>query len=333
MYQSIEGRLVELRDRLGPSPLTPVFRGLDHIRYRVGPGEGRALVSEISRRTSYRWTGCFRHRTGGGMLYEMQLAGFRPDIIIEEAVIPFTEYPRFAAMGFRVVDLEAVGRLLTTLGIAFCEEGAGLATGPLPGLGDSFYYSPESAASWHEGDELEVLPCESGSAPFTDVRAHIGCLDHIAYRIRLQEVETAAEMIMKLTAYRFDSCYTVTDQNAETMVFRHGDAKPAIVASYGWNEESVVHNYVKKYGARVHHTAYYTKELRGVLARQKQEGIEFTTEDLIGDETRGILQIFSAPSAHSHEITEYVQRFGSFTGFFDRGNVGELMRSTVQFNQ
>jgi 4-hydroxyphenylpyruvate dioxygenase-like putative hemolysin len=333
MYQSIAGRLVELRDRLGPSPLTPVFRGLDHIRYHVPPGEGRALVSEISRRTGYRLSGCFRHRTGGGMLFEMQLAGFRPDLVIEEVTIPMAGFPRFAAMGFRVVDLETVSRLLTTMGIAFREQGAGLATEPLPGLGDCFYYLPESAAAWHEGDALEVLPCEAGSAPFTDVRAQIGCLDHIAYRIRLQEVEAAAEMIMKLTAYRFDSCYTVTDQKAETMVFRYGDAKPAIVASYGWNEESVVHNYVKKYGPRVHHTAYYTGELRGVLTRQKQEGIEFTTADLIGDETRGILQVFSTPSAHSHEITEYVQRFGSFIGFFDRGNVGDLMRSTVRFNQ
>jgi hypothetical protein len=54
---------------------------------------------------------------------------------------------------------------------------------------------------------------------------------------------------------------------------------------------------------------------------------------MIGSKDRGILQIFTTPSPYNHEITEYIQRFQGFTGFFDKGNVGDLMKSTKDFSK
>ena len=84
------------------------------------------------------------------------------------------------------------------------------------------------------------------------------------------------------------------------MGFRWGDMKPAIVASYGWENSSVVWQYVEKYGPRVHHVAYYTQEVLEAVDFQMKQNIEFTTEKMIGSKDRGILQIFTKPSPYSH---------------------------------
>ena len=334
MHKSIQDDLFALKKRLGPSPLEDAFQGLDHLRYRTAPGTAAALVLEIGARTGYRFSAAWRHRITGDHYYKLVLSGSPVALVVHEHAGAMAGYPRLDALAFRVTSLQPVLKLLQRERITFVEESWGAVTDPLPGLGDRFIYLPAGAPSWEASDELEPAAVDAAAlqaAPFDDVRANIGAVDHIAYRVPLENVERAAQILMTLTAYSFDSCYTVGDQNAETMVFRWGSHKPALVASYGWDEESVVFKYTAKYGPRVHHLAFYTPELRQVLTRQKEEGIVFTTEALIGDETRGILQIFSAPSPYSHEITEYVQRFGNFTGFFDKGNVGELMGSTKQF--
>jgi hypothetical protein len=83
----------------------------------------------------------------------------------------------------------------------------------------------------------------------------------------------------------------------------------------------------------VHHTEFYTEDVLSVVDFQMKQQIPFTTEKMIGSKDRGILQIFSKPSLYHHEITEYIQRFHGFTGFFDKGNVADLMRSTKEFNK
>ena len=46
--------------------------------------------------------------------------------------------------------------------------------------------------------------------------------------------------------------------------------------------------------------------------------------DVIGSKDQGLKQIFSNASEHSSLIIEYVQRFGSFDGFFTQENVAAL---------
>ena len=46
--------------------------------------------------------------------------------------------------------------------------------------------------------------------------------------------------------------------------------------------------------------------------------------DVIGSKEEGLKQIFSNASEHSSLIIEYVQRYGSFDGFFTQENVAKL---------
>jgi hypothetical protein len=336
MYQSIEQELHQLRDQLGDSPIAAIFAGLHHVRYLVAPGTAWPFIIEWSRKTRYHFKVAYRQLSTGSTHYLLKLKDNPIAIIIEESSQPLSGFPRLQALGFRVQSLEPVRELLQNEQITFSDSGYGLETAPLTGLGDRFWYVTGSETDWFQGPDFEpaaidpqALEAASVIDPALEV---IKGIDHIAYRTRLDQVRTAATMLMRLTAYRFDSCYTVGDQNAETMVFRWGNNKPAMVASYGWDEESVVYKYTSKYGPRVHHLAFYAEQVLGLVAHQQKNNITFTTEQMIGDASRGILQIFSTPSLFSHEICEYIERFGGFRGFFDKGNVGELMNSTKKFN-
>jgi hypothetical protein len=51
---------------------------------------------------------------------------------------------------------------------------------------------------------------------------------------------------------------------------------------------------------------------------------------LVGSEEEGLRQIFSVPSPHTMLVTEYIQRYGGFDGFFTRSNVELLTKATEQ---
>ena len=138
--------------------------------------------------------------------------------------------------------------------------------------------------------------------------------------------------ILIRTGYRFSESYLVEDQHAKTVVFRRGDTLPAIVANFGFAQDSVVSRYVAAFGPRVHHTAFSCDDIRATVISQKHDGIPFTTDQVVGDEHKGLLQILTKPSAYSGEIFEYIQRFRGFRGFFLAANVGTLMQSTQDFN-
>ncbi len=337
MYQSIQAELGQLRDQLGVSPIDQVFAGLHHIRYTVAPGSAVPFILEWGQKTRYQFAGAFRRTADQSIEYVLRLADNPVAVIVEETPALPHGFPRLRSLGFRVHDLAAVRQVLQEENIHFSERDHALVTAPLAGLGDSFSYVTREEMDWFSSAEYtdykpensDTLLQRKENVNLQDVQG----IDHIAYRTRLDEVRLAARLLMRLTAYRFDSCYTVDGQYAETMVFRWGHEKPAMVASYGWNEESVVHNYVAKYGPRVHHLAFYVNKVLALVEHQKKSGMEFTTQEMIGDASRGILQIFTTPSPHSHEICEYIERFGGFRGFFDKGNVAELMGSTEKFNQ
>lgn len=337
MVKSVDKELAALRDKLGVPPLADVISGVHHLRYLIPPGSGFPLVREYLDRTAFRLTGHYVQTRTRSQHFLLRLPDREPAIIIEETTDLAPGAVRLSAIAFTTSDPEKVQTVLARAGQAVHRDPAGLTAGPLPGLEISFSYVNATGAPWFEGDEfkpgLDVSMLNSLAPRDVNIHDRIGPVDHIAFRIRLQDLEAAATQLMRFTPFRFTDCYTVGDENAETMVFRHGDRKLAIVISYGWDESSVVWGYVAKYGPRVHHTAFYTEDLPMVEQYQRQRGIRFTTEKIIGNPARGILQIFTAPSALHDEITEYVQRFGDFTGFFDPGNVGELMASTKPYNQ
>lgn len=334
MFKSIQSELAALRDQLGPSPLNSAFSGIHHVIYRVQPGHGLSLVKDYMMKTNYTLADAFVHKKSGTVHYVMQLSGNPIGILIEEQQDFSIKYPRLIGLAFKVKDLELTKNVLNNFKVPFAEHALGIVTQGIPGLDDTFTYVDGEGFDWFDSPEYDRKETGiNGATASSKYIEKIGGIDHIAYRIRLDGVKTAARNLMQLTGYQFSDCYTIGEENAETMVFRWGDAKPAIVASYGWDKSAVVWQYVEKYGPRVHHTAFYTEEVLDVVDFQMKQHIPFTTEKMIGSKDRGILQIFTTPSPFSHEITEYIERFHGFTGFFDKGNVGDLMKSTRKFNK
>jgi len=337
MYQSIESELTTLRDQLGPSPLTDIFEGLHHVHYQVAPRQGLPLVKDYLRKTNYKLAGAFFHKERKTNYYLMTLEHNPIGIVIEENRDSSLKFPRLTSLAFKMKEIKTVKDTLNKFDVSFKENFLGLVTHPITGFGDAFAFTIYDGYEWFDSDEFEPKKIDTVKINFDTVSQpylnKIGGIDHIAYRIQLDGVKTAATNLMRFTGYRFSDCYTIGTENAETMVFRWGDTKPAIVASYGWDRSAVVWQYVAKYGFRVHHTAFYTENVLDVIDFQQQQQIEFTTEKIIGSKDRGILQIFTTPSPYSHEITEYIERFHGFTGFFDKGNVGDLMKSTKSFNE
>jgi len=158
-------------------------------------------------------------------------------------------------------------------------------------------------------------------------------LDHIAYRVKKGEREKAMAELANLIPYKDYKTFKVISMNAITSTLKLHETLPVIVVSEGLTDDSVVEKYVKKYGGRIHHLAYLVKDIDRVVKIQKERGVKFTTDSIIGSEEEGIKQIFTLPTESANHIIEYVQRFGDFDGFFTPSNVGALMKSTEKLGE
>ena len=170
-------------------------------------------------------------------------------------------------------------------------------------------------------------------------------LDHLATRVYSQNREVAILEYLSLTSYYFWGAYNIKDQNSSTNVTKSAHAIPeskspakvftANNTPYFINHlehlPSPTETFVRNYGPRLHHMAISVKdgEYKG------QENIDFVVDaiaengkgfllDVIGSKEQGLKQIFSNASEHSSLIIEYVQRYGSFDGFFTQENVAKL---------
>jgi 4-hydroxyphenylpyruvate dioxygenase-like putative hemolysin len=77
----------------------------------------------------------------------------------------------------------------------------------------------------------------------------------------------------------------------------------------------------------VHHIAFRTENIQQVVGALGADGLAYLL-DLVGSEEEGLRQIFSVPSSHTMLVTEYIQRYGDFDGFFTRSNVERLTEAT-----
>lgn len=170
-------------------------------------------------------------------------------------------------------------------------------------------------------------------------------LDHLATRVYSQNREVAILEYLSLTSYYFWGAYNIKDQNSSTNVTKSARAIPeskspakvftANNTPYFINHlehlPSPTETFVRNYGPRLHHMAISVKdgEYMG------KENIDFVVDaiaengkgfllDVIGSKEQGLKQIFSNASEHSSLIIEYVQRYGSFDGFFTQENVAKL---------
>jgi hypothetical protein len=158
-------------------------------------------------------------------------------------------------------------------------------------------------------------------------------LDHVAYRVKKGEREKTMGEFINLVQYQEFKSFKVKFANAITSAIKLHETSPVIVVSEGLSDDSIVEKYVQKYGGRVHHLAYLVKDIEKVVEIQKNRGVKFTTEEVIGSEEEGIKQIFTLPTETANHIIEYVQRFGDFDGFFTPSNISELMLSTDKLNE
>jgi 4-hydroxyphenylpyruvate dioxygenase-like putative hemolysin len=108
------------------------------------------------------------------------------------------------------------------------------------------------------------------------------------------------------------------------MVFTSG------ITPFTHNDESgPTEKFIRNYGTRVHHMAFKTEKIEDTVSTLKNDGLQFLLE-LVGSVDEGIRQIFSEPSQHTLIVTEYIQRYGNFDGFFTRSNVEKLTEATTR---
>ncbi len=170
-------------------------------------------------------------------------------------------------------------------------------------------------------------------------------LDHLATRVYSQNREVAILEYLSWSSYYFWGAYNIKDQNSSTNVTKSAhpipeSKSPAKVFTANNTPYFINHlerlpspteTFVRNYGPRLHHMAISVKdgELGGkehidvVVEAIAKNGKGFLL-DVIGSKEQGLKQIFSNASEHSSLIIEYVQRYGSFDGFFTKENVAKL---------
>jgi hypothetical protein len=170
-------------------------------------------------------------------------------------------------------------------------------------------------------------------------------LDHLATRVYSQNREVAILEYLSWSSYYFWGAYNIKDQNSSTNVTKSAhpipeSKSPAKVFTANNTPYFINHleklpspteTFVRNYGPRLHHMAISVKdgELGGkehidvVVDAIGKNGKGFLL-DVIGSKEQGLKQIFSNASEHSSLIIEYVQRYGSFDGFFTKENVAKL---------
>lgn len=208
-------------------------------------------------------------------------------------------------------------------------------TAPSPSTGNSvgFIEWQDDLRTYAPAGATTVLP-DITKPPYRHLK-NIAELDHAATRVKAQDRNAAILEFIALTNYHYDFGVYVKPLNSITSVARREKEDFAMVftsgiASYTSDEVSgPTEKFIRNYGPRVHHMAFRTEKIEETVSMLKKEGMEFLL-DLVGSEDEGLRQIFSEPSQHTLIVNEYIQRYGSFDGFFTRSNVTKLTEATAR---
>ncbi|MDP3975993.1 MAG: hypothetical protein Q8P95_03685 [bacterium] len=276
-------------------------------------------------------------------------------------------YTKYVGEVYRVTDFEKAVELLGQAGVEFQDEGMvknsrlqfirtipSQYTWNTVGYihypnGARQYYVEQFADHPEAGEFLERLRAIKAKQKDLGITGRVLPIDHLATRILQQDREHAMLEYIKLTSYHYWGSYDILDQNSSTNVTRN---------SYGWPESksparvftasntpyfldhlvklpSPTESFVINYGKRMHHIAYGVADnVKGqdfdnidfAVDRLKENGVEFLLQ-VIGSKDEGLKQIFSRTSQLSYLITEYIQRYNGFQGFFTKKNVAFLTQA------
>lgn len=169
--------------------------------------------------------------------------------------------------------------------------------------------------------------------PDCGILRNIGLLDHTATRVRAEHRDAAIIEFMELTGYDFQFAIYVKIFNSITNVARLSGANFAmvltsgIVPDTGGEDPGPTQQFIRNYGTRVHHMALRTEEIRKTWNWLVRRGQEYLVE-LVGSEEEGLRQTFTVPSPSTLLVTELIERYGDFDGFFTRSNVTLLTGAT-----
>jgi 4-hydroxyphenylpyruvate dioxygenase-like putative hemolysin len=171
--------------------------------------------------------------------------------------------------------------------------------------------------------------------PPNSYSANVRQLDHVALRVTAAHRDLAILELMNLTNYNFDFAYYVEELNSITNVTRRSHEDAAVVVTSGISPyvddqtSGPTEKFVRNFGARTHHLAFWTEKIEETFAALQADGVEFLIE-LVGSPEEGLKQTFTQPSRHTLIVHEYILRYGDFDGFFTRSNVTALTAATAK---
>jgi hypothetical protein len=206
-------------------------------------------------------------------------------------------------------------------------------TAPSPVIGASYGFiqwrGPRKIYSFAGGKPVDWgIP-----APTTAYRRNIRQLDHVATRVQARDRDAAILEFVRLTNHNFCFSIYVESLNSITNVTRRSDKDVGLVFTSGiapYVSDTVsgpTEKFIHNYGPRTHHMAFHTEEIQTTFAALKDDGREFMIE-LVGGPDEGLHQTFSEPSPHTLIVTEYIHRYGGFTGYFTISNTTALTKAT-----
>ncbi len=189
----------------------------------------------------------------------------------------------------------------------------------------------------HRGNGYDLpgsksLPLEL-KKPDARYLANIGRLDHVATRVKAQDRDPAILEFMSLTNYNFDFAVYVESLNSITNVARLSKDDYAQVFTSGITPFSTPETsgptelFIHNWGLRPHHAAFATEDIDAVVESLRGDGLRYLS-DLVGSREEGLKQVFTVMSPTTFLVTEYIQRFDGFDGFFTKSNVTHLTKAT-----
>lgn len=343
-------RVLEERARLG---LDGLVGGLECVIINTEPDRQQAAVADLLRSTGLECTAAFedaQYRT-----YVLKTQG-SADFLIrsrkqgDNPFTPFNLFPRsrhlpntrLETLVFRTTDLDEYVALQKARGVRFLTDeildlGAYrfIQTEPSRFTGNSLGF-----IEWQDRRRGEYVTAASNlldinvQKPDLPHLRNIQQLDHAATRLRARDRDAAIIEFMELTTYTFEFAIYVKLFNSITSVARLSTTDCAMVFTTGIADyvseaaSGPTEKFVHSYGPRVHHLAFHTERIEETYAALRVGGLEFLIE-LVGSPAEGLKQTFSQPAEQTLLVTEYIHRYGDFTGFFTRSNVTLLTGATA----